>query len=129
MGTLRQLITVACLLVAAHALLAQNGDLTGKWTFSVDLEDGGHGDPTFTLKQDATKLSGTYSGPMGEQQVTGTVTGAKAVFGFSASREGGTAHATYTATIDSPTKMHGTIEFKSDQGEVRASGKWTAQKQ
>lgn len=53
--------------------------------------------------------------------------GNQAVFGFDFEREGSKAHATYTATIDGPAKMHGTVEFKSADGEG-ASGKWTATK-
>jgi hypothetical protein len=57
-------------------------DISGTWNFSVDLDGGGHGDPIFVFKQEGEKLTGTYSGPLGEYKVIGTVTGAKAVFGF-----------------------------------------------
>jgi hypothetical protein len=96
-------------------------DISGTWKFSVDLDSGGHGDPTFVLKQEGTKLTGTYSGPLGEQKVTGTVTEAKAVFGFEFTFEGESGKATYTATIEGPAKMTGTIEFSNGQ-----RGKWTA---
>jgi len=96
-------------------------NLSGTWVFSVDLDGGGHGDPTFVFKQDGDKLTGTYDGPVGHQDVTGTVTGNKAVFGFQASEDGETVKATYTATIESQTKMSGTIEFSSGE-----KGKWTA---
>src|SRR6185503_6642509 len=95
-------------------------NISGTWGFSVDLEDGGHGDPTFVFKQEGEKLTGTYSGPLGEQKVTGTVKGDKAVFGFEASRDGETLKATYTATIESPTKMTGTVAFND-----AIRGKWT----
>jgi hypothetical protein len=70
-------------------------DISGTWVFSVDLEDGGHGDPTFVFKQEGEKITGTYSGPFGEQKVTGTVKGDKAVFGFEASRDGEASKATH----------------------------------
>ena len=98
-------------------------NISGTWVFSVDLEDGGHGDPTFVFKHEGEKLTGTYSGPLGEQNVTGTVKGDKAVFGFEASRDGETLKATYSATIESPTKMTGTIEFNDGP-----KGKWTGTK-
>jgi hypothetical protein len=41
-------------------------DISGKWVFSVDLDDGGHGDPTFVYKQDQNKLTGSYDGPLWE---------------------------------------------------------------
>ncbi len=115
------------LLLAAAVLMAAPADLSGTWTFSVDLEGGGHGDPTFVLKQEGAKLTGTYSGPMGEQKVTGTVNDKQATFGFEFEPDGEKVQADYTATIDSPTTMHGTIEFKSSSGNG-ASGKWTATK-
>jgi hypothetical protein len=51
------------------------------------------------------------------------VKGDKAVFGFDFSREGETYKATYTGTIETPTKMKGTVEFS-----IGARGKWTADK-
>ena len=101
-------------------------DISGTWIFSVDLDNGGHGDPTFVFKQEGEKLTGTYNGPLGEYKVTGTVTGAKAVFGFDFKQDDMTGKATYTATIESPTKMKGTVEFVDNGGGER--GKWTATK-
>ena len=107
----------------AASPIAASADISGTWVFSVDLDGGGHGDPTFVFKQEGEKLTGSYSGPLGEQSVTGTVKGDKAVFGFEASRDGETIKATYTATIESPTKMTGTIEFNDEE-----KGKWTGTK-
>jgi hypothetical protein len=106
---------------------SQAADISGKWLFSVDLEDGGHGDPTFVLKQQSGKLTGTYSGPLGEKEVAGTVTGNAAAFGFSSERDGETVKVTYTAKIESPTKMSGTMKIEGPGG--GGSGKWTAVKQ
>jgi hypothetical protein len=104
-------------------LTAGAADISGTWIFSVDLEDGGHGDPTFVFKQEGENLTGTYTGPLGEHKVTGTVKGDMAVFGFEFSREGQTYKATYTGAIETPTKMKGTVEFSAG-----ARGKWTADK-
>lgn len=101
-------------------------DISGTWNFSVDLDGGGHGDPVFVFKQEGEKLTGTYNGPLGEYKVNGTVTGAKAVFGFDFKNDDMTGKATYTATIESPTKMTGTVEFIDSGGGER--GKWTATK-
>jgi len=98
-------------------------DISGTWKFSVDLEDGSHGDPTFVFKQEGDKLTGTYSGPLGEYKVTGAVTGAKAVFGFDFTIDGEASKATYTGNIESSTKMTGTVEFRNGP-----RGKWTATK-
>lgn len=98
-------------------------DISGTWNFSVDLDNGGHGDPTFVFKQEGEKLTGTYNGPLGEYKVTGAVTDAKAVFGFDFTVDGQTGKATYTGTIESQTKMTGTLTFS-----IGPSGKWTATK-
>src|SRR5437868_2295193 len=91
--------------------MASATDISGTWNFSVDIDDGGHGDPTFIFKQEGEKLTGTYSGPLGEQAVTGTVKGDQAVFGFEFKNEDQTIKATYTGKIESPTKMMGAVEF------------------
>ena len=76
-------ILMSFLIMAALSCAA---DITGKWKFSVDLDNGSHGDPTFTLQQKGTAITGTYSGPMGEQTVTGVIKGDEAEFGFTADR-------------------------------------------
>jgi hypothetical protein len=126
---MRKHLLVACFvsLIAAFATSIGHtsgaGDISGTWNFSVDLDNGGHGDPTFVFKQEGEKLTGTYNGPLGEYKVTGTVTGAKAVFGFEFTQDGVTGKATYTGTVESPTKMTGTVEFTGG-----GRGKWTATK-
>lgn len=96
-------------------------DISGTWVFSVDLDNGQHGDPTFVFKQEKETLAGSYDGPLGKYNLAGTVKENKAVFGFEFTREGETYKATYTGTIESGTKMSGTLELTSGQ-----KGKWTA---
>ncbi|MFY9553401.1 MAG: hypothetical protein WAV20_06905 [Blastocatellia bacterium] len=98
-------------------------DITGTWGFSVDLDNGDHGDPTFVFKQDKETLTGTYEGPLGQRNITGTVKENRAVFGFEFMNEGQTIKVTYTATIESATKMSGTMEIMGGP-----KGKWTATK-
>ena len=98
-------------------------DLSGTWQFSVDLEDGGHGDPTFVFRQDKESLTGSYDGPLGQYKVTGTVKDNKAEFGFEFTNDGETHKATYTATVESSSKMVGSVSFSSGP-----TGKWTATK-
>jgi hypothetical protein len=126
---MRKLLSMAFLIALIAAFPVFTGhtcgaaDISGTWIFSVDLDSGGHGDPTFVFKQEGEKLTGTYNGPLGEYKVAGTVTDAKAVFGFDFTVDGETGKATYTGTIESPTKMTGTVEFSNGQ-----RGKWTATK-
>jgi hypothetical protein len=98
-------------------------DISGAWVFSVDLDNGGHGDPTFLFKQDKETLTGSYDGPLGQYNIAGTVKENKVVFGFDFTNEGETHKATYTGTIESGTKMSGTMEITGGP-----KGKWTANK-
>src|SRR6516165_7494709 len=56
-------------------------DLTGTWNAKVDLGGQG-GSPTFVLKQDGEKLTGTYAGALGEAPLTGAVKGNEVAFDF-----------------------------------------------
>jgi hypothetical protein len=67
------LILVAVSLVAA--------DVSGTWNANVET-DAGSGTPVFVLKQSGEKLSGTYSGALGEAKVSGSVQGGDVVIEF-----------------------------------------------
>ncbi len=125
MKTQLMMATMLGLIIAlsSSSLMAGAADISGTWNFSVDLDEGGHGDPTFVFKQEGEMLTGTYSGPLGEQKVTGTVKGDQAVFEFEFKREDQTYKATYTGKIESAAKMTGTVELGG-----QAKGKWTATK-
>jgi len=76
------LLFAAFLLVPASVFAAVN--VTGTWNARVDV-GGQSGTPTFTLKQDGEKLTGTYSGALGESDLSGTVKGNAITFEFEAS--------------------------------------------
>ena len=71
------LFLLVLLFVAGAAL----GDVSGKWVLSVDLGGQG-GDATFELKEEDGKITGTYSGAVGQAEVTGTVGGDQVEFAF-----------------------------------------------
>lgn len=108
--------TIALLLLSAALTFA--ADISGKWTFNVVL-DAGSGSPTFELKQEGEKVSGTYHGQFGDAKVTGTVKGDKIELNFGNE----TASVKYSGTIESPTSMKGTVDY----GEV-GKGSFTATK-
>jgi hypothetical protein len=112
-----------CSFIGIVRLYACAVDLSGTWVFSVDLETGEHGNPTFVFTQKGESLTGTYKGPLGEQKVSGTMKGKKVVFSFNFSRDGQTFKAIYTGIIETPIKMTGAVEFGTGQ-----RGKWTATK-
>jgi hypothetical protein len=74
-----------CAVLATALFLAVSlyaADVTGTWNAKVDLGGQG-GSPTFVLKQDGEKLTGTYQGALGDAQITGTIKGTKVSFDFS----------------------------------------------
>jgi hypothetical protein len=113
------LALISSVVVAVRA--TPSADISGTWLFSVDLDNGGHGDPTFVFKQDKETLTGTYDGPLGQYNITGTVKDNKAVFGFEFTNEDQKHKATYTGTVESATKMIGSLEITDGP-----KGKWTA---
>ena len=91
-------------LLAASLLLA--ADITGTWKGSVVL-DAGSGNPTFDLKQDGEKLSGTYHGQFGDAPLNGTVKGKSVEFSFTVQG----LVASYNGTLDGETAVKGTADY------------------
>jgi hypothetical protein len=84
-------------------------DVTGTWAFQVEL-GAGTGTPTMTFKQEGEKLSGHYSGQLGEAPLTGTVKGNAIEFAIDVSVEGNAAHIVYTGTVEKDS-MKGTVKL------------------
>ena len=95
-------------------------DVTGTWMMAVETA-AGSGTPTVVLKQDGEKLTGQYSGQLGEADVTGTVKGAAVEFSFDVSAQGMSIHVTYAGTADA-TSMKGAVKL-GDLGEGTFTGK------
>ncbi|HEY6348693.1 MAG TPA: hypothetical protein VI636_04710 [Candidatus Angelobacter sp.] len=111
------LLLPALFLLAATAFAV---DLTGTWNAKVELGGGQSGSPTFTLKQDGEKLTGTYSGALGDAPIKGTVKGNEVTIDFEAS--GAEIH--YAGKVDNEgKKMEGTVDYGG-----QASGTFTATK-
>src|SRR6186997_2001399 len=81
------------------AAQAAKVDVTGKWVFNVET-GAGSGTPTMTFKQDGEKLTGHYSGQLGEADLTGTVKGQDITFKFDIDAQGTALAVTYTGTVD-----------------------------
>ena len=82
-------------------------DVSGKWNARVDLGSQG-GTPTFTLKQDGEKLTGKYSGALGDADLTGTVKGNAITFDFDV--QGNKIHYEGKVSDDAKT-MEGTCDY------------------
>jgi hypothetical protein len=104
------------------AWLAWAADVSGTWIFDVETS-AGSGTPTFVLKQNGEKLSGTYSGALGAAEISGTVKGNQIRIEFIVNLGGDSGKVVYTGTIESPTRMKGNC----DLGGV-AEGTWTGNK-
>jgi hypothetical protein len=108
-----RLLTVCLLGLSAIAASARPpaADISGTWAFTVHLPNGDFAS-TFVFKQAGEKLSGTYSGPLGPADVTGTVKGDQAVFGFTGKNNQGEPFTVdYIGKIVSAAKMTGTVDF------------------
>ena len=93
-----------------HAGQAAKVDVAGKWAFNVETS-AGSGTPTITLKQDGEKLTGHYSGQLGEADVTGTSKGADVQIKFTVDAQGTMINAIYTGALDGKDSMKGKVEL------------------
>jgi hypothetical protein len=109
-------------LILSAVVLSAQTNLTGKWVLDVQT-DAGSGTPTVTLKQDGDKLTGHYSGQLGEADLTGSVKGSDFSFSFSGDLQGQAFKVTYTGTSTKDT-MKGTLDLAG-----MATGTFTGKKQ
>jgi len=114
---MKKVLTVLTLMVLATAPLFAATNLTGTWNAKVDLGTQ-TGSPTFELKQDGEKLTGTYSGALGEAPIKGTVKGNDVTIDFDAS--GAAVHYAGKISADG-NKIEGTVDYGG-----QASGTFTA---
>jgi hypothetical protein len=96
-------------------------DVTGTWSFQVET-DAGTGTPTMTFKQEGEKLSGHYSGQLGEAPLAGTLKGAAIEFAIDVSVQGNDLHIVYSGTVEKDS-MKGKVKL-ADFGD----GTFTAKK-
>jgi hypothetical protein len=114
-------ITVVLLVVVNVA--QSKIDLTGNWTFTVETS-AGSGTPTITLKQDGDKVTGHYSGQLGEADLTGALKGQELVFEFTVDVQGMPLKCTYTGNVENKDSMKGTVNIAG-----LANGTFTAKRQ
>ena len=96
-------------------------DVTGTWSFQVET-DAGTGTPTMTFKRDGEKLSGHYSGQLGEAPLAGTLKADAIEFTIDVSVQGNDVHIVYSGTVENDS-MKGKVKL-ADFGE----GTFTATK-
>jgi hypothetical protein len=117
------LAAIAVLCSAAIGAQAAKTDVTGKWTFTVET-GAGSGTPTMTFKQDGEKLTGHYSGQLGEADLAGTVKGQNVEFKFTVDVQGQQLNCIYTGAIEGKDAMKGKVDLVG-----LGEGTFTAKKQ
>lgn len=120
MKTLFLVLSLA--VVAGAVFVAQSVDVTGKWILDMQT-DAGSGTPTVTLKQEGEKLTGHYTGQLGDTDITGSVKGSEFTFWFAGDAQGQQFKVTYSGTVEKDT-MKGTVDLGG-----MASGTFTGKKQ
>lgn len=111
----RPLAILAALFLFSASLYA--ADVAGTWNATVALGGQG-GTPIFTLQQEGDKLTGTYSGALGESPLHGTIKGSDITFEFEV--QGAVIH--YAGQLDASGKK---ITGACNYGEL-GSGTFTA---
>src|SRR5262245_4180451 len=106
-------LAAAAAVIMLSAIAAAQGakvDLTGKWAFSVQTE-AGSGTPAVTMKQDGEKLTGHYTGQLGDTDFTGSVKGSDFSFTFSSDLQGTKLDVTYKGTIVNKDELKGSVSI------------------
>lgn len=106
---------ILLLLLTTFSVSAQTVDISGKWNMKVETS-AGSGTPVFLLKQTGETITGTYTGRLGEAQVTGTLKDKAIKLEFRVSDY----NVVYTGTIESNT-MKGKVAI-GDVAEGTFSG-------
>jgi hypothetical protein len=110
---------------------ANGADISGTWEITIErtTEQGGTFNATIVFKQTGEKLSGAYSGRLGEHKVIGAVKEDKAVFSWetkpTTDGEELPCPVIFDGAIESPNKMTGAVERFCGEGQ---KCKWTATK-
>ena len=125
MNSLRRMLlaasaAAATMLFVTTAAFAADVNVAGEWDLTVDSQMG-TSNPHFSLKQDGSKLTGTYKGQLGEAPVTGTVKGNEVTINFQASAQGMDLDVTYSGVVEGAS-IKGTVKL-GDLGEASFTGK------
>jgi hypothetical protein len=118
----RAAVIVVVLVTVSAAMAASQDSVAGTWNLSV-VFDQGSGSPTVVLKQDGEKLTGTYTGQMGEFPLEGTFKEKNIAFTVSVNVQGNEIALVYTGTLEADGTLKGTVDLGG-----MGSGTWTGKK-
>lgn len=118
----RAAVVFAVVVTASAAMAASQNSVAGTWNLSV-VFDQGSGSPTIVVKQAGEKLTGTYTGQMGEFPFEGTFKDQNIAFTVSVNMQGNEIALVYTGTLEADGTLKGTVDLGG-----MASGTWTGKK-
>ena len=124
MNSLRRMllaVSAAAAVLLTTGAVAADANLTGEWDVSVETQMG-TGTPHFSLKQEGSKITGTYKGQLGQAPVTGTVKGNEFTLQFEVEAQGTDLVVIYTGKLEA-----GTISGKAKLGDF-GEGTFTGKK-
>lgn len=99
-------------------------NVTGKWTMTLDMSQG-TATPALDLKQDGTKITGTYTGRYGTYALEGFLKDRAIHFSFAMGAEGQTQTMSFAGEVSADAQaMKGTASL-GEMGEAT----WTAKRQ
>jgi hypothetical protein len=102
-------LAFVALFVVSASPLAQS-DVSGTWDLTINGPQGVI-NAGVTLKQDGDKVTGTFSGPQGDVETSGTVKGNTLTLAFSVNTSQGTLSVAMNSEVDG-TSMKGVLDFQ-----------------
>lgn len=119
---MRAFVMAVVLVVATGAAASAQDSVAGTWNLQV-VFDQGSGAPTVVFKQDGEKLTGTYTGQMGQYPLEGTFKDKAIAFTVAVDVQGNQMAFTYVGTLEADGTLKGTVDLGG-----MASGTWTGKK-
>jgi hypothetical protein len=108
---MKTLTVSSILLLASSAFAADAPTLTGRWSVHTSVS-GNEIDQECKFVQEDSKLTGSCKSTDKEVQITGGLDGKKVTWKYDSEYNGTALTATYTATIDDPKKISGTVDVQ-----------------
>lgn len=124
----RRLLVAALVMAGAVTTFAQKApapvNLTGKWMMTLEMTVG-TSSPVLVFKQDAEKLTGSYTGRYGEYALVGKIDGRKLEFVVTINAEGTETRMAFTGEL---TEAGDVIKGNADLGGM-GEATWLAKRE
>jgi hypothetical protein len=122
-GVARKMLIPSLFVFAASIFAADAPNIAGQWAVHTTVE-GNESDQDCTFTHEENIIGGTCKYEQQTMKVTGSVEGKKAVWRYNAEYNGSTLTVTYTATLDNPDKISGSVDVEP----MAVSGDFTAKR-